>query len=80
MSSQRASKTSPALDRVRDLCMALPGTSESGDPTDIDLLLKRPRFFATPYGRGQWVGRMSWALVRRLLRRGHELATTTRRE
>jgi len=53
------------------------------DPADVDLLLKRPRFFSTPYGRGRWVsvwvdGRVSWTLVDRLVRRSHELAVRKR--
>ena len=40
--------------------------------TDIDLLLRREQFFATPYGQGQWVsvwadGAMDWGLVRKLV-------------
>jgi len=53
------------------------------DPVDVDLLLHRSRFFATPYGRGQWVslwadGRVNWRLVARLLRRSHRLAVPRR--
>lgn len=49
------------------------------DPVDVDLLLHRARFFATPYGRGQWTslwadGPVNWRLVERLLRRSHRLA------
>jgi predicted DNA-binding protein (MmcQ/YjbR family) len=49
---------------------------------DVDLLLARANFFATPYGRGQWVsiwadGRIGWRLVERLLRRSHHLASAT---
>jgi predicted DNA-binding protein (MmcQ/YjbR family) len=39
-------------------------------PTDVDLLLRRSGFFATPYGQGQWVS--VWAdasLDRRLIDR-----------
>jgi predicted DNA-binding protein (MmcQ/YjbR family) len=44
--------------------------------TDIDLLLRRKRFFMTPYGRGQWVSvwadrPLNWALVARLLQRSY---------
>ena len=50
------------------------------DPVDVDLLLQRRNFFATPYGRGQWAsvwadGPVNWRLVERLLRRSHRLAT-----
>lgn len=49
-------------------------------PVDVDLLLQRRNFFATPYGRGQWVSLwadspVNWRLVERLLRRSHRLAT-----
>jgi predicted DNA-binding protein (MmcQ/YjbR family) len=43
---------------------------------DIDLLLRRRNFFATPYGRGQWVSvrvdrPVNRALVERLLLRSY---------
>jgi predicted DNA-binding protein (MmcQ/YjbR family) len=46
---------------------------------DVDLLLNRANFFATPYGRGQWVSlwmdrRVNWRMVERLLKRSHSLA------
>jgi predicted DNA-binding protein (MmcQ/YjbR family) len=46
------------------------------DAVDVDLLLQRKNFFATPYGRGQWVslwadGPVSWRLVERLLLRSY---------
>lgn len=48
------------------------------DPVDVDLLRRRRQFFATPYGRGQWVslwadGRVNWRFAERLLRRSHRL-------
>jgi predicted DNA-binding protein (MmcQ/YjbR family) len=51
--------------------------------TDIDLLLRRKRFFVTPYGRGQWVsvwadGRLNWDLVERLLRRSYRVVALKR--
>ena len=41
-------------------------------PTDVDLLLRRRGFFATPYGQGRWASvwvdrRVSWREVIRLL-------------
>jgi len=46
--------------------------------TDVDLLLRRKRFFVTPYGRGQWVsvwadGALHWDLVERLLQRSYRV-------
>src|SRR5688572_23308411 len=43
------------------------------DGVDVELLVRRRNFFATPYGRGLWVslwadGRVNWRLVERLLR------------
>lgn len=55
------------------------------DPVDVDLLLHDRHFFATPYGRGQWVSLwadrpMNWRLVERLLRRSYRLVhASTRR-
>jgi predicted DNA-binding protein (MmcQ/YjbR family) len=39
---------------------------------DVNRLVRRPRFFATPYGRGQWVslwadGNVDWKLVAELI-------------
>lgn len=53
------------------------------DPTDVDLLLHRKGFFATPYGRGQWVslwadGRLNWRLVDDLLRRSYRVVALKR--
>ena len=53
------------------------------DPVDVDLLLHRKHFFATPYGRGQWVslwadGRINWREVRQLLGRSYRLAQAPR--
>ena len=51
--------------------------------TDIDLLLRRRRFFMTPYGRGQWVSvwadrPLNWGLVARLLQRGYRIVALAR--
>jgi predicted DNA-binding protein (MmcQ/YjbR family) len=53
------------------------------NPTDVDLLLRKKQFFATPYGRGQWVsvwadGRVSWRLVERLLRSSYRAVAVKR--
>lgn len=42
------------------------------EPEQVRELLQLPQFFATPYGRGQWVsrfldGRPPWQLVRKLV-------------
>jgi predicted DNA-binding protein (MmcQ/YjbR family) len=44
------------------------------EAVDVDLLLPRAPFFATPYGRGQWVSawadaRLDWRLIDRLVER-----------
>lgn len=54
------------------------------DPVDVDLLLQRRCFFATPYGRGQWAslwadGRVNWRLIERLLRRSYRLVHAPKR-
>lgn len=51
--------------------------------TDVDLLLRRKRFFVTPYGRGQWVsvwadGPLGWSLVERLLQRSYRVVALKR--
>ena len=53
------------------------------EPTDVDRLLRRKEFFATPYGRGQWVslradGRIDWRLVQRLLERSYRVVALKR--
>ena len=50
---------------------------------DIDSLLRRRKFFVTPYGRGQWVslwanGRVSWNLVRELVQRSYQIVALRR--
>ncbi len=52
-------------------------------PVDIDLLLQRPSFFATPYGRGLWVSvwvdsPLDWTLVARLVDSSYRLVATKR--
>jgi len=46
------------------------------NPTDVDLLLRRKQFFATPYGQGHWVSlwadaAVDWQFVAELLRRSY---------
>jgi predicted DNA-binding protein (MmcQ/YjbR family) len=53
------------------------------DPADVDLLLGRPHFFVTPYGRGQWVSvwadrPLDWRLVDRLLQHSYRLVALKR--
>ncbi len=52
-------------------------------PTDVDLLLRRKGFFATPYGRGQWVSTwadaaVDWGLVQHLLEQSYRLVALKR--
>jgi len=52
-------------------------------PTDVDLLLRRPNFFATPYGRNQWVsvwadGSLDWELVEHLVERSYRTVAQKR--
>jgi predicted DNA-binding protein (MmcQ/YjbR family) len=51
--------------------------------TDIDLLLGRRGFFATPYGQGRWVSvwadrSLDWKLVERLLERSYRVVALKR--
>jgi predicted DNA-binding protein (MmcQ/YjbR family) len=53
------------------------------DPTDVDLLLKRKPFFATPYGRGLWVSAwadaaLDWPLIGRLVERSYRIVALKR--
>jgi len=53
------------------------------EPGDVDRLLHRPRFFATPYGRGQWVSvwaaaGLEWALVADLVGRSYRVVALKR--
>ena len=52
-------------------------------PVDVDLLLKRNPFFATPYGRGLWVsawadGQLDWPLVGSLVERAYRVVALQR--
>jgi predicted DNA-binding protein (MmcQ/YjbR family) len=53
------------------------------DPRDVERLLKRKKFFVTPYGRGMWVslwadGRIDWRAVGDLVERSYRTATGKR--
>ena len=53
------------------------------DPVNVDRLLRKKRFFATPYGRGQWVsleadGTVNWRLVAQLVDRSYRIVATKR--
>jgi predicted DNA-binding protein (MmcQ/YjbR family) len=50
---------------------------------EVDVLLRRKDFFATPYGRGLWAslwvdGKVDWTLVRRLLLRSYRVVALKR--
>ena len=52
-------------------------------PVDIDLLLQRPSFFATPYGRGLWVSvwadsPLDWTLMARLVDSSYRMVALKR--
>ena len=53
------------------------------NPTDVDLLLRRKGFFATPYGQGRWVSvwadrALNWGLVGRLLEQSYRMVALKR--
>jgi predicted DNA-binding protein (MmcQ/YjbR family) len=53
------------------------------EPLDVDLLLTRPSFFVTPYGRGQWVSiwadaALDWPLITRLVERSYRVVALKR--
>jgi predicted DNA-binding protein (MmcQ/YjbR family) len=53
------------------------------EPEDVGRLLHRPQFFATPYGRGQWVSvwadaKLEWALVADLVQRSYRVVALKR--
>jgi predicted DNA-binding protein (MmcQ/YjbR family) len=53
------------------------------EPLDVDLLLTRPSFFATPYGRGLWVSTwadsaLDWPLITRLIERSYRVVALKR--
>jgi predicted DNA-binding protein (MmcQ/YjbR family) len=53
------------------------------EPVDVDLLLKRPPFFVTPYGRGLWVSAwadapLDWPLISSLVERSYRTVALRR--
>lgn len=53
------------------------------DPVDINPLLGKKNFFATPYGKGRWMSvwvddRVDWRLVARLLERSYRTVASRR--
>lgn len=53
------------------------------NPTDVDLLLRRKGFFATPYGQSRWVSvwvdrPVNWRLVSRLLEQSYRVVALKR--
>lgn len=53
------------------------------DPVAVEELTRTPNFFATPYGRGQWIslwadGRLKWPLVQDLVNRSYRLVALKR--
>jgi predicted DNA-binding protein (MmcQ/YjbR family) len=53
------------------------------DPDDVERLLSRKQFFATPYGRGQWVSvwadrSLDWRIVGDLLQRSYHVVALQR--
>jgi predicted DNA-binding protein (MmcQ/YjbR family) len=52
-------------------------------PGDVELLLRRRQFFATPYGRGQWASlwmdaAVNWRMVERVLERSYRQVANQR--
>jgi hypothetical protein len=83
----------PIVRTLRVLCLALPETSETaswghpnfraGKRTQIDFLLRKKNFFATPYGGDRWVsvwadGALDWRLVARLLECSYRIVANKR--
>jgi len=53
------------------------------EPVDVDLLLQRKSFFATPYGRGLWAsawadGPLDWPLVTSLVEQSYRVVALRR--
>ena len=53
------------------------------DPGDVERLLQRKQFFATPYGRGLWAslwadGRIDWSAVEDLVERSYRVVALKR--
>jgi predicted DNA-binding protein (MmcQ/YjbR family) len=52
-------------------------------PTDAARMVRRPHFFATPYGRGRWVSTwvdvpVDWSRMATLLERGYRVVANKR--
>ena len=52
-------------------------------PPDVDLVLRRQHFFATPYGRGLWASlwvdtAVDWKLIASLVERSYRLVASKR--
>ena len=72
-------RTFAAFERVK----GRPSIAFRAEPPDVDRLLRRRNFFATPFGRGQWVSLWAdvppnWKLVGQLLRRSYGLVALKR--
>jgi predicted DNA-binding protein (MmcQ/YjbR family) len=53
------------------------------DPADVDVLLRLPGFFATPYGRGRWVSlwadrKLNWKAIAALVDRSYRAVAPKR--
>lgn len=53
------------------------------EPADVEQLLRRKEFFATPYGRGLWAslwadGRIDWTEVEELVERSYRVVALKR--
>jgi predicted DNA-binding protein (MmcQ/YjbR family) len=69
-------KTFVAFERVK----GRPSIAVRLAPDDVERLLRRKEFFATPYGRGLWVslwadGRIDWRAVQDLVARSYRVVT-----
>jgi predicted DNA-binding protein (MmcQ/YjbR family) len=67
-------KTFVAFERVK----GRPSIAFRLPPAEVERLLQRKQFFATPYGRGLWAslwadGRMDWRAVQRLVERSYRV-------
>jgi predicted DNA-binding protein (MmcQ/YjbR family) len=72
-------KTFVAFERVN----GRPSIALRLDPADVERLLRRKQFFATPYGRGLWVslwadGRIDWRVVEDLVGRSYRVVALKR--
>jgi predicted DNA-binding protein (MmcQ/YjbR family) len=70
-------RTFAAFERVQDR----PSIAFRLEPAEVERLLRRNGFFATPYGRGLWVslwadGAIDWKAVSSLVKRSYRTVTT----